>query len=247
MALTNCLNFGNPEKKEIMGEFVKSIKGLSLASDKLKVPIVSGNVSFYNETNNKSIPPTPQIGAVGVVADYRTIISNKSQKVGDALYLIGSTDGHLSCSNYERCFYSFSNIKHSTIPPQVDLFEEIKNAKCISSLINNKLITACHDLSDGGLMIAIIEMCLAGNTSFKFDNISKNHSFLFGEDQSRYIISAKDVNIKKIKLLLNKKEIHYQRIGRIEPINSLLNFPDKSTISINEIEKINNNWINKVS
>ena len=247
LALTNCLNYGNPEKKEIMGQFVKSIKGLSLASSKLRVPVVSGNVSFYNETNDNSIPPTPQIGAVGVINDFRKIISNKSQKVDDALYLIGSTNGHLSCSAYERCFYNFSNIKYSTMPPQVDLLEEVKNAKCISTLINDQLITACHDISDGGLLIAIIEMCMAGNTSFKFDNISKKHSFLFGEDQSRYIITVKEINIKKIEHLLNKKEIHYQRIGRIKNYNTLLNFPDKSTISMEEVEKINNTWINKVS
>ena len=247
LALTNCLNFGNPEKKEIMGEFVKSIKGMSLAADKLKVPVVSGNVSFYNETNDLSIPPTPQIGAVGVVSDYRKIISNKSQKLNDALYLIGSTDGHLSCSAYERCFYNFSNIKNSTTPPNVDLLKEIKNADCISSLITAELITACHDLSDGGLIIAIIEMCLAGNTSFKFDNISKSHSFLFGEDQSRYIITVNESNIKKIEHLLKNKEIQYQKIGRITKYNSLLNFPDKSSISMKEINKVNNTWINKVS
>ena len=133
------------------------------------------------------------------------------------------------------------------MPPQVDLLEEVKNAKCISTLINDQLITACHDISDGGLLIAIIEMCMSGNTSFKFDNISKKHSFLFGEDQSRYIITVKEINIKKIECLLNKKEIHYQRIGRIKHYNTLLNFPDKSTISMEEVEKINNTWINKVS
>ena len=133
------------------------------------------------------------------------------------------------------------------MPPNVDLLEEIKNADSISSLINNKLITACHDLSDGGLLIAIIEMCLAGKTSFKFENISRKHSFLFGEDQSRYIITIDEANIKTAEHLLNNKEIHYQRIGRIKPYNSLLNFPDKSSINMKELEKFNNIWINKVS
>ena len=111
LALTNCLNFGNPEKSEIMGQFVNSIKGINNASKKLNLPIVSGNVSFYNETNNINIPPTPQIGAVGVIDDYRKAISYNSFNINDEIYLIGKPGEHLSSTAYERCFFDHKIIK----------------------------------------------------------------------------------------------------------------------------------------
>ena len=115
LALTNCLNFGNPEKGEIMGQFVNSIKGINNASKKLNLPIVSGNVSFYNETNNINIPPTPQIGAVGVIDDYRKVISYNSFHINDEIYLIGTHGTHLSSTAYERCFFDHKIIKKSSI------------------------------------------------------------------------------------------------------------------------------------
>ncbi len=246
LALTNCLNFGNPEKKEIMGEFVQSIKGMKKASEYLNLPIVSGNVSFYNETNNVNIPPTPQIGAVGVIKDYRKSIALNTQKAGDQLYLIGNTVGHLSCTAYERIFYNFSKIKNSTIPPSIDLEEEIKHAKFIHNLILKGSISACHDISDGGLIVSVVEMCLASNTSIKFNNISKKHAFLFGEDQSRYLITVDNSLEKELTYKLKKNNIAFLKIGSITSYNSLLNFPDKSFIYRNELTKLSKEWIKKV-
>ncbi len=246
LAITNCLNFGNPEKKEIMAEFVQSIKGMSIASKKLKLPIVSGNVSFYNETNDKNIPPTPQIGAVGLISDYRNTVTYKDQKVGDYIYLIGKTKGHLSCSSYERCFYNFSKIKNNTIPPEVNLESEKINANAILSLIKNKTITACHDISDGGLIIAIIEMCLSGNTSAEFESLSNDHSFLFGEDQGRYIVTVNPRNFKKLQDKLRVKKIFYKKLGYIKNYNSILKFPDKTTIYMSHIKNISKKWTNNV-
>ena len=156
LAITNCLNFGNPEKKEIMGQFVQTIRGMQIASKKLSLPIISGNVSFYNETNNKSIPPTPQIGAVGVINDYRKVVSINSFSNEDLLYVIGETKGHLSASAYERSIFDFDKIKNFSIPPKTNLDDEIKVSKTIQNLIKKGLITACHDISDGGLLISII-------------------------------------------------------------------------------------------
>ncbi len=243
LALTNCLNFGNPEKTEIMGQFVNTIKGLNIASKKLNVPIVSGNVSFYNETNGLNIPPTPQIGAIGVIEDYRKTVSYNSQQINDSLYLIGNTLGHLSNSCYERCFYNFSDILENSLPPNVILEDEINNAATVLSLIDEDLITACHDLSDGGLIVAIIEMCLGGKNSIKFNNISTKHSFLFGEDQSRYLVSVSEKNINKLEFKLKKNKIHFKKVGRIISDNGILNFPDKSYINIDNLKKLIKNKI----
>ena len=230
-----------------MAEFVQSIKGMSQASKSLILPIVSGNVSFYNETNNKNIPPTPQIGAVGLIADYRYTINNKGQKEGDIVYLVGKTNGHLSCSAYERCFYKFTKIKYNTLPPDVNLKEEKRNAEGILSLIKKNILTACHDISDGGLIIAILEMCLLSKTSIEFDNLPNNHAFLFGEDQSRYIITINNKNSKKLHEILKRKKIFYKKLGYIKNYNSILKFPDKSSIYMDQIKNISKKWINKVN
>ena len=142
LAITNCLNFGNPEKKEIMGQFVQTIRGMQIASKKLSLPIVSGNVSFYNETNNKSIPPTPQIGAVGVIPDYRKVVSLSSFSNQDNLYIIGETKGHLSGSAYERTMFDFNKTKKYSIPPKTNLDDEIKVSRVILSLIR-KIFNNC--------------------------------------------------------------------------------------------------------
>jgi phosphoribosylformylglycinamidine synthase len=238
LALTNCLNFGNPENQKIMGQFVDSIKGINVASKKLNMPIVSGNVSFYNETNSTNIPPTPQIGAVGVINDYRKTVSYNSYDLDDVVYLIGKPGNHLSCSAYERCFYKFDDINKTSLAPKVDLNTEIINANFIKKIINKKVITACHDISDGGLLIAILEMCLSKNKSLHFDKSFISHSFLFGEDQSRYIITVSKDKIPQLKEYIEDFKIHSTKIGRITDDNKII-FSDKSFINIDELKKRN--------
>ena len=238
LALTNCLNFGNPEKNIIMGQFVNSIKGINRASKKLKLPIVSGNVSFYNETNDNNIPPTPQIGAVGVIEDYRKVISYNSFELSDNIYLIGTPGSHLSCSAYERCFYDYKDIKRNSIPPKVNLEDEQYNGEFISKLINDKIISACHDISDGGLLVALVEMCLINKCSISFSKKFQSHSFLFGEDQSRYIVSVSDIKLKDFEKKIKTTKIQYTKIGRIMD-SKIINFADKSFINIDELEKLN--------
>ena len=213
LAITNCLNFGNPEKREIMGQFVETIKGMRLASQKLLLPVVSGNVSFYNETNNKNIPPTPQIGAVGVIEDYRKITTINSFSDNNILYVVGKTEGHLSASAYERILLNFSKIKDSSVPPFTDLEMELKISKIIMKLIKKSLITACHDVSDGGLLMSILEMCLEGETGFKFSNLPNNHKFLFGEDQSRYLVAIETSKVTQVNSTLDKSNIYYKKLG----------------------------------
>ncbi len=247
LAITNCLNFGNPERHNVMGQFVSTIKGMIKASKHLDMPVVSGNVSFYNETNNKSIPPTPQIGAVGVIDNYTKVVSHNSFSDGDRIFIVGNTKGHLSCSVYERCFFKFSELKDNASPPLVNLNDEIKNSKAINYLIKNSKITACHDISDGGLIIALIEMCASSGLSIKFKKLSKSHAFLFGEDQSRYVITIKKAFVNDVECYLKKTNIVYNNIGFFDSSTAVLKFPDKSSISVNSINKYLSNWQKRFS
>ena len=242
LAITNCLNFGNPEEKAIMGQFVSTIKGMREAALKLKLPVVSGNVSFYNETNDVNIPPTPQIGIIGHLKDFRKSTSTNCFSKNDKVYVIGNTKGHLSCSSYERLFYNYEKIKRKSCPPSVNLEQEIKNANSIRLLIAKNLISSCHDVSDGGIVMAIVEMCLYSKEQIELKKSLKNHSFLFGEDQSRYIITSSEKNSLKIEKLLRSKNIEFLEIGRVVEKKSILNFPDKSLISINRIKKLIKSW-----
>ena len=238
LALTNCLNFGNPEKGEIMGQFVNSIKGINNASKKLNLPIVSGNVSFYNETNNINIPPTPQIGAVGVIDDYRKVISYNSFHINDEIYLIGAHGTHLSSSAYERCFFDHKITKKESVPPKVNLTSEKNNGNLITKLINKKIISACHDISDGGLVIALLEMFISRKVTINFSKQFKSHAFLFGEDQSRYIISVDKIKFKEFEKNIKNTQIQFTKIGRIMEGN-VVKFADNSFINIDELKKQN--------
>ena len=187
LAITDCLNFGNPEKKEVMGQIVDAIRGISDACKKLSMPVVAGNVSLYNETEGKSIPPTPQIGAVGIIKNTDNQLSNKiSENNNQDIIVLGATRGHLQCSIYAK---EIAKIEKGC-PPTINLDEELKHGKFILDLASLNLIDACKDLSDGGIGIALAELCIMSKVgceiiSPKSLNVSQ---WLFGEDQARYII-----------------------------------------------------------
>lgn len=217
LAITNCLNFGNPQKPEIMGQIVKAIEGITEACKFLEYPVVSGNVSLYNETNGVAIKPTPAIGGVGLLKDLTLRVDHKFKEIGDVIFLVGKTKGHLDCSIYQ---YEIEKNKNSKNPPIVDLIEEKNNSEFIRNLISRKIINACHDLSEGGLMIALYEMCGAnyGVDLTKIEDLAKKLNIsiielLFGEDQSRYLISLKKENLSLFKDLSSKIEIN--EIGEV--------------------------------
>lgn len=193
LAITNCLNFGNPQKPEIMGQIVRAIKGITQASKELDYPVVSGNVSLYNETDGKAIQPAPAIGGVGLLKDLEKRCDIKFKKEGDVVYIIGKTNGHINSSLYER---EILKQKNGTNPPPVDLKEEKKNAAFVRELIQNAAINACHDISDGGLLVALFEMsseklgCNLDISAINNNAIDENH-ILFGEDQARYVIALR--------------------------------------------------------
>jgi len=192
LAVTDNMNFGNPEKPEIMGEFAGAIEGMREACRALDYPVVSGNVSLYNETSGSAILPTPVIGGVGLIADAAKAVDLALKQEGDALYLVGETKGHLGASLYLREIEG----REDGLPPPVDLAAERKNGDFVRAMIanNHNLVAACHDISDGGLLVAVAEMAMAGGHGIALDGISVQellNTWLFGEDQGRYLIETR--------------------------------------------------------
>ena len=188
LAITNCLNFGNPERPEIMGQFVGCLEGMGDACRALDYPIVSGNVSLYNETNGTGILPTPAIGGVGVLADIDAMATVAFKAEGEAILLIGETKGHLGASLYQKQILG----EDKGAPPPVDLAVERKNGDFVRNLIETGVTKTCHDLSDGGLIAALADMAMAGGIGFEV-NVSEAlplHATLFGEDQGRYLLTV---------------------------------------------------------
>jgi phosphoribosylformylglycinamidine (FGAM) synthase-like enzyme/stress-induced morphogen len=188
LAITNCLNFGNPERPEIMAQFVQAIEGMAEACEALGYPVVSGNVSLYNETNGVAIPPTPAIGGVGVIDDVTRAARVGGAIAGDELIAVGITRGHLGQSLYLRALFGIE----AGAPPHVDLEAERRNGETIRKLIAEGLVTACHDVSDGGLLVAAAEMALASGEGLdlKTPVKARRAAYWFGEDQGRYLVAC---------------------------------------------------------
>ena len=244
LAITDCLNFGNPENSIVMGQIVSAIDGISSACKTLSMPVVAGNVSLYNETDGKSIPPTPQIGAVGLIKDTKKQLTNIIKKYNNQdILIIGETKGHLECSIYAREVEKIENGQ----PPKVDLEKELSNGKFILNLANQNLIHICKDISDGGLAIALAEICIMSNLGCELqkpDKININ-SWLYGEDQGRYIIISEKTNTKKIIIEAKKKNILVSSIGKITDEGFAIKHNEKKQeISIENLSNLRNNWFN---
>lgn len=189
LAATDNLNFGNPEKPEIMGQFVGAIKGIGEACRALDFPIVSGNVSLYNETNGIAILPTPTIAGVGLLPDWSKMARIASAKEGDVLIMIGADGSHLGSSVYLRDLLGSTDGP----APVVDLAAERRNGDFVRGIIRNGQVTACHDISSGGLGVALAEMCMGAVKGAKLslgECKGAPHALLFGEDQARYVIAV---------------------------------------------------------
>jgi phosphoribosylformylglycinamidine synthase len=184
------MNFGNPQKPEIMGQFAGAILGMAEACRVLDFPVVSGNVSLYNETEGRPILPTPTIGAVGVIDDITKAVGSRITQAGLGLVLLGDTTGWLGQSLYLREALQ----KEEGAPPPVDLAAERRNGDFVRGQIDQRRVAACHDLSDGGLLVALAEMCVAGGTGAEIAQPTGNpvpsHAFFYGEDQARYLVAS---------------------------------------------------------
>ncbi len=190
LALTDNLNFGNPERPEIMGQLVGCIRGIGAAARALDFPIVSGNVSLYNETNGRAILPTPTVGGVGVLDEFTRSARIAFAAEGEAILLVGETRGWLGQSLYLRDICG----REEGAPPPVDLAAERRHGDFVRALIGEGVATAVHDLSDGGLLVALAEMAMASGIGAVLEAPAglPAHAFWFGEDQARYIVTAKD-------------------------------------------------------
>ena len=238
IAITDCMNFGNPEKKEIMGQFAGVIKGMIEACNFLNFPVVSGNVSLYNETNGKGINPTPVIGGVGVVKNLSVVADQFFKRNDDHILIIGETDGHLTQSIYAHELLNCD----VGLPPRVDLKKELKNGEIVKELICKSLIDTVHDISDGGLLVAISEMSMKYDYGFDINLKKRNlNSYLFGEDQARYVISVEEKNLKKVRYILEEKDIYFEEIGKTVKDFIILN---NEQIAVKELRNIYENWFN---
>ncbi len=214
VAVTNCLNFGNPYDPEVYWQFVGAIKGMKRACEKLETPVTGGNVSFYNQSNDGgAVFPTPTIGMLGILEDYRQQMTLAFQQEGDLIYLLGESTNDIASSEY---LYSFHSIKQSPAP-YFDLEKEYQLHMIISELIKQKLILSAHDVSDGGLFITLAESAMVGSLGFSVQTISsiRKDAFLFGEGQGRIVVSISPAQEKSFEDYLKNKEFTFLQIGLV--------------------------------
>ena len=195
------------------------------ACSKLNYPVISGNVSLYNETNGEGIYPTPAIGGVGLIRDLSNTMTIDLKNEGNVLCLIGESNNHLGNSHY----LSIIQNKEDGGTPSINLDDELKNGKFILDCIAKKLLKSVHDVGEGGVLVAIAEMCIAGKQGIKID-ITKDflHGFFFGEDQARYLVEVSQNKLKQIEVVASKSAVKIERIGEI----------GGTSISINSIGEI---------
>ena len=243
LAITNNMNFGNPEKPEIMGQFIGCIKGMSEAALKLKFPVVSGNVSLYNETNGVAILPTPVIGGVGLLEDLGKSATIALKRHDEDIILIGSCSGWLGQSIYLREIHGLE----MGAPPPLDLDEEKRNGDLVRNLIKQGTVSACHDVSDGGILIAIAEMALASVKDAMFLGVKitnptniPDHAFFFGEEQSRYILTSSNAN--SILEIAKKHNVTAKILGKTTK-HQELTIDKIGNISLKRCFEINERWL----
>ena len=237
LAITNCLNFGNPERPEIMGQFVGCLEGMGAACRELDFPVVSGNVSLYNETNGASIMPTPAIGGVGVLDDLSKAVGSAFTQAGLLVYVIGETHGALGCSLYVR---DVLETDIPAAPPPVDLERERVHGAFVRTQISEGNAACVHDVSDGGLVCALAEMCLPQKIGCTSD-ISGDHSFWFGEDQGRYLVGIAPTAKVAFKKAASTLGIHLAQIGVTGGMELTIN--GAMTISLTRIAEAHENWL----
>ncbi len=235
IAITDNLNFGNPERPEIMGQFVHAIKGLSEACNVLGFPIVSGNVSLYNETNGQGILPTPAIGGIGLIPDLDTMATIAFKQADDVILLVGGHGSHLGQSVYLREVLG----KEEGAPPPVDLALEKKNGDFVRQLIRIGQLTAVHDVSDGGLGLAVIEMAMASGLGASLQPLT--HEQLFGEDQARYVVTTSPNNAAVLLAEAKKAGVAVAQVGTVTT-EATLKIAGGPSISVADLRSAHEGW-----
>ena len=240
IAITNCLNFGSPENEDNMGEFVECVQGLGEASAYLNFPVVSGNVSFYNQTKDIGIKPTPAIGGVGLIKNYENMVTMDLKETDNILLIIGKTEGHLDQSLFAR---DILNEKNGP-PPEINLFNEKNNGETILKLIDKKFIKAAHDVSLGGIITALSKMCIKGKkgaTLKKPNYLINQFEYLFGEDQGRYIIEITKDDLESVTKILQDNSVHFDELATVNE-NELI-IDNKTKVSIDDLIESHTTWL----
>jgi phosphoribosylformylglycinamidine synthase len=223
-----------------MGEFVECVQGIGEASKYLNFPVVSGNVSFYNQTKEVGIKPTPSIGGVGLIKNYQKMVTMNFKNDDNLVLVIGKTEGHLDQSLFARTILDEKNGP----PPEVNLFNEKNNGETLLKLVEKDYIKSAHDVSLGGIITAISKMCIKGNKGIKL-NKSKNFmseiEYFFSEDQGRYLIEINQKDFKNVIKILDANSVHHEKLGVI--INKDLIINEKTKVTIDELKSYNNNWL----
>jgi phosphoribosylformylglycinamidine synthase len=239
LAVTDNLNFGNPEKPEIMGQIVEAIQGMGEACRALDFPVVSGNVSLYNETNGVAILPAPVIGGVGVLDDLGKVASSSFKQEGDSLILIGETKGWLGASLYLREVCG----REDGAPPPVASRRERRHGEFVRAMIGEGNVTAVHDISDGGLAVAAAEMAMSSGLGVSLDvpNGMPAHGWCFGEDQGRYLVAAAPWQVPVLLEAARRAGVSARVVGLIGGKD--LTLKGIGAISVAELTRLNEAWL----
>jgi phosphoribosylformylglycinamidine synthase II len=237
VAVTDNLNFGNPERPEIMGQFVMAVRGIGEACRALSFPIVSGNVSLYNETHGRAILPTPAIGGVGLLPDLSTMATLAFKNGDDVILLVGGHGAHLGQSIYLKEVHE----REEGPPPPVDLEREKRHGDFVRALIRSRRATACHDISDGGLFVALAEMALSGKRGADLSSGGAlDHVALFAEDQARYVITCRPGDAGRIIAEGRAKSIEVSRLGVVGGESLIVGA--SASISLDELKDVHEAW-----
>ncbi|WP_295559418.1 AIR synthase-related protein, partial [uncultured Hyphomicrobium sp.] len=247
IAITDNMNFGNPERPEIMGQFVASVKGMGEACRVLDYPVVSGNVSLYNETNGVGIPPTPAIGGVGLIPDTAHVADIRLKREGELLVVLGREQGWLGQSLYQQIICGALE----GAPPPVDLADEIKAGRLVRALIREDKVSAVHDISDGGLLVAIAEMALAsgekgsgiGAELFAYEGKLPAHSIWFGEDQGRYVLAVDPERAEEVVERARLLALPARIVGRTG--GEAIVLKGEEPLALSELAAISESWLPK--
>jgi phosphoribosylformylglycinamidine synthase len=216
------------------------VQGIGEAAEYLKFPVVSGNVSFYNQTKETGIKPTPSIGGVGLIKDYKKMITMDFKEINNIVLLIGKTEGHIDQSLFARNILDEKNGP----PPEINLFNEKNNGETLLKLIDADYIKSAHDVSIGGIITAVAKMCIKGNKGINLKKpkyLINEIEYFFGEDQGRYVIEVNKESLKKVTEILNKNAVHYDELGIIN--EDQLFFNEKTKVSIDELRTSNTSWL----
>ncbi|GAA0615062.1 MULTISPECIES: phosphoribosylformylglycinamidine synthase subunit PurL [Thalassospira] len=237
LAITDNMNFGNPERPRIMGQFVGACQGIGEACIALDFPVVSGNVSLYNETNGVGIMPTPAIGGVGLISDLGHHATIGIKRDDSALIMIGAATGELGQSLYLKTIEG----REEGAPPPVDLGAEKRAGTLVRELIELGLVRTCHDIADGGLLVTVAEMCLAGNigADLHLPEAGSEVAWLFGEDQGRYVIATRDPD--KVLNAAGSANVAAVIIGQAGGDAVVIDGGDK--VSLSELRELNEGWM----